>query len=367
MTATLDLTPCFVPSWLPERHSQTLFGALIAPTNRLKFIRARHNTPDGDFLDFDWSAPSLTAHPKHLQDAALGHTAAARWLSSAEQKQLNDCEHTPALLLLHGLEGSSQSRYAQSIASYFRAQGWIVVIAHFRGCSGFSNRLARAYHSGDSQDIGFILETVRQQVPKAHWHAAGVSLGGNALLKYLGEHPTQVPWLAAAAAISAPLDLVSAGNHLSDNSFNRAVYSRYFLRSLKPKVLEKSRRFTGVIDVFKVNQAQDLREFDHAYTAPMHGFKDAIDYWTQSASKPWLKKITIPTLVLNARNDPFLPEHTLVGPNDCSHAVTLHQPAQGGHVGFVAGSWPGHLNWLPERLVAFFTAQRTGSAPFVQT
>jgi hypothetical protein len=229
-----------------------------------------------------------------------------------------------------------------------------VVVAHFRGCSGFANRLARAYHSGDSADIGFILQAVRQQVPQARWHAAGVSLGGNALLKYLGEQGTHMAWLLGCAAISAPLDLVAAGNHLSDNTFNREVYSRHFLRSLKPKVLEKARRYPGVIDTFKVNQARDLREFDHAYTAPMHGFKDAIDYWTQSASKPWLKKIVTPTLVLNARNDPFLPEHTLVGPNECSEAITLHQPALGGHVGFVTGTWPGHLNWLPERLNAFF-------------
>jgi predicted alpha/beta-fold hydrolase len=139
------------------------------------------------------------------------------------------------------------------------------------------------------------------------------------------------------------------------------VYSRHFLRSLKPKVFEKARRYPGVIDTFKVNQARDLREFDHAYTAPMHGFADAIDYWTQSASKPWLKKIVTPTLVLNARNDPFLPEPVLVGPNDCSDAITLHQPALGGHVGFVNGPWPGHLNWLPERLNHFFKSLESSS------
>jgi len=354
VTAALDLTSCQTPSWLPERHTQTLFGALVAPTNRLRFVRTRHDTPDGDYLDLDWTAPGLVAQPKGNQDPRLSHTAAARWLTETEQQQLSLTQHTPALLLLHGLEGSSHSRYAQSIAAYFRTRGWIVVVAHFRGCSGFANRLARAYHSGDTADIGFILQTIHQQIPHARWHAAGISLGGNALLKYLGQYPRVCPWLVAAAAVSAPLDLVAAGNHLSDHLFNREVYSRYFLQSLKPKVLEKARRYPGVIDVFRINQARDLREFDHAYTAPMHGFKDAIDYWTQSASKPWLKTIITPTLVLNARNDPFLPEHTLVGPNECSNAVTLHQPAQGGHVGFVTGSWPGHLNWLPARLEQFF-------------
>lgn len=354
MPASLDLSPCLAPHWLPERHSQTLFGALGAPTNRVRFARTRVDTPDGDFIDLDWALPGYAAQRARSQESTLSHTAAARWLTPSEQQSLRNTPPTPALVLFHGLEGSSGSRYAQSIATYFKTRGWIVVVAHFRGCSGFANRLARAYHSGDSADISFILSTVRQQVPQARWHAAGVSLGGNALLKYLGECGTQLDWLWGAAAISAPIDLVAAGNHLSDNVFNRLVYSQHFLRSLKPKVFEKARRYPGVIDVFKVNQARDLRDFDHAYTAPMHGFKDAIDYWTQSASKPWLKKIMTPTLVLNARNDPFLPEHTLVGPNDCSDVITLHQPALGGHAGFVNGPWPGHLNWLPERLMRYF-------------
>jgi predicted alpha/beta-fold hydrolase len=331
---------------LPDRHTQTLFGALLAPTNKIRFVRERVDTPDGDFIDLDWTIPGSASAPERLQDSTLSHTAAARWLTELEQQKLSEAAQIPALLLFHGLEGSSRSRYAQSLATHFRAKGWIVVVAHFRGCSGFANRLARAYHSGDSADIGFILQTVHQKAPRARWYAAGVSLGGNALLKYLGEYCAQIDWLSGAAAISAPLDLVAAGNHLSDNRFNREVYSRYFLRSLKPKVLEKARRYPGVIDVVKVNQARDLRDFDHAYTAPMHGFKDAIDYWSQSASKPWLKKITTPTLVLNARNDPFLPEHSLVGPDECSDAITLHQPALGAHVGFVSGSWPGNLNSL---------------------
>jgi len=149
-----------------------------------------------------------------------------------------------ALVLLHGLEGSSKSRYAQSIAQYFRARGWIVVIAHFRGCSGFPNRLARAYHSGDSEEIAFILSCVRQAVPHAQWHAAGVSLGGNALLKYLGQHPEQASWLQAAAGVSVPLDLVAAGNHLSDEPFNRHIYSRYFCVHSNPRS-SKSQTFPG--------------------------------------------------------------------------------------------------------------------------
>lgn len=354
LQAALDLAPCPVPAWLPDRQSQTLFGALATPFNRISFVRERVDTPDGDFVDIDWNAPALQLRSRRKQDPALAHTAAVRWMTATDQALLNPGTPQPALILLHGLEGSSQSRYAQAITQYFLTSGWLVAVAHFRGCSGFPNRLARAYHSGDSEEITFILNTVKHRAPAAQWHAVGVSLGGNALLKKLGETPNELSWLQAAAAVSAPLDLVAAGNHLSDNTFNREIYSRHFLRTLKPKVIEKSRRFPGVIDVMRIHQARDLRDFDNAYTAPMHGFRDATDYWQQSSSKPWLKHIQTPTLVLNARNDPFLPEQVLPGPDYGSPSVLFHQPALGGHVGFVTGMWPGNLTWLPKRLERFF-------------
>ncbi len=357
MSALLDLSPCPTPAWLPDRQSQTLFGALLAPANRIRFIRDRVETPDGDFIDFDWNSPALPRPPKRAHDNALTQTAATEWLDEAGREALERSTASPALILLHGLEGSSKSRYAQSITQHFRLAGWTVVVAHFRGCSGFANRLARAYHSGDSAEIRFMLETVRSRFPAGHWHAVGISLGGNALLKHLGESPNEVPWLKAAAAISAPLDLVAAGNHLSDDRLNREIYSRHFLRTLRPKVLKKAQRFPGVIDTIRIHQARDLRDFDNAYTAPMHGFKDALDYWTQCSSKPWLKHICTPTLVLNARNDPFLPEAALPGPEYGNPSIHLHQPAQGGHVSFVTGTWPGNLGWLPRRIETFFTSR----------
>ena len=381
MSASLDLSPCPAPWWLPERQTQTLFGALFAPANGLSFIRDRVETHDSDFIDLDWSAPGLVAHlpdtpaqsfASHSKPAAepvtenqaspaLTGTGAARWMTQPDREHLLELHRTApvqALLLFHGLEGSSLSRYAQSIAQYFRARGWVVAVANFRGCSGFPNRLARAYHSGDTEEISCVLNTVRARLPQAQWHVAGVSLGGNALLKYLGENPVQSKWIHAAAGISVPLDLVSAGNHLSDDPFNRHVYSRYFLRSLKHKVITKAQRFPGVIDVMRVTHARDLRDFDDAYTAPMHGFRNALDYWEQSSSKPWLAHIAIPTLILNARNDPFLPEATLPGPANVSTQVLMHQPATGGHAGFVTGRLPGHLRWLPNRLATFFSTQR---------
>ena len=263
-------------------------------------------------------------------------------------------EDTPALVVFHGLEGSSHSHYAQAIAQHFRARGWVVVIAHFRSCSGFTNRMARAYYSGDSADIEFILSTARQRLPRARWHAIGVSLGGNAMLKHIGEQGSALSWLASCAAVSVPLDLVACGNRLSETRLGKHLYSRYFLKTMKNKVLEKAKRFPGTIDVLRLSLVKSLREFDDLYTAPMHGYKTALDYWTRASSKPHLKDIAVPTLVLNARNDPFIPEPSLPGSHDCSPSVILHQPAEGGHVGFVTGPFPGHLGWLPIRLARFF-------------
>ncbi|KAG4081115.1 hypothetical protein HA402_010286 [Bradysia odoriphaga] len=279
-------------------------------------------------------------------------------MSPADWQSLPQTPDTPALVLFHGLEGASTSRYAQSIAHYFRARGWIVVIAHFRGCSGTPNRLARAYYSGDSADVGFILDTVRSRIPHARWHAVGVSLGGNALLKYMGEQGAQASWLAGCAGVSVPLDLVAGGNALSQGFINRHIYTAMFLRTMKHKVLEKARRFPGAIDVMRIAHARDLRDFDDAYTAPMHGFRNALDYWTRASSKPWLTSIAVPTLVLNARNDPFMPAKALPTPAECSAQVLLHQPAQGGHAGFPSGTFPAHLGWLPQRLGRFFETGR---------
>ncbi|NGR09187.1 alpha/beta fold hydrolase [bacterium SGD-2] len=359
MSARIDTTPCPAPWWLPGGHAQTLYGSLAVRHHRIAFIRERVDTPDGDFLDFDWAAPGLSADRlpdgRPVQtDPQLQRTAARRFMQSDDLTTLQNAADAPALVIFHGLEGSSRSHYAQSIAQYFRARGWITAIAHFRGCSGSPNRMARAYFSGDSADIHFILETVRQRVPGARWHAAGISLGGNAMLKYLGEQEENATWLQAAAAVSVPLDLVACGRALSETRIGRHLYCRHFLRTMRPKVLDKARRFPGTIDTLRLAQARTLREFDDLYTAPMHGYRNALDYWTRASSKPRLATIAVPTLVLNARNDPFVPAPSLPGTHDCSEAVLLHQPAEGGHAAFVTGPFPGNLNWLPARLNRYF-------------
>ncbi len=339
---------------------QTLHGALVAHYHHIAFVRERVDSPDGDFLDFDWTAPGLFSDrlangQMTTPDPRLAHTAARRWMQPEDWQSVSLAADIPALVLFHGLEGSSRSHYAQSIAQYFRARGWIVVIAHFRSCSGFPNRMARAYYSGDSADLDFMLKTVRQRAPQARWHAAGISMGGNAMLKYFGELGSAAGELVdAVAAISVPLDLAVCGRHLSESWLGKTLYSRYFLRTMKAKIQEKAKRFPGNIDVLRLSQARTLREFDDAYTAPMHGYKNALDYWTRAACKPLLPNIEVPTLVLNARNDPFVPEASLPGSKDCSSSVLLHQPAEGGHAGFVTGAFPGNLGWLPNRLARFF-------------
>lgn len=359
MTAQIDTSSCPTPAWLPGGHLQTIYGALIARYHRISFVRERINTPDGDFVDIDWTAPGLfpdklAGGQASVPDPQLSHTAAHRWLQPDDRPALSEAQDASALILFHGLEGSSRSHYAQAIAQHFRARGWVVAIAHFRGCSGFPNRMARAYYSGDSAEIGFMLDAVRQRVPNAHWHAVGVSLGGNALVKYLGEQAEAAKGLEAAAAVSVPLDLVASGRQLSESPLGKWVYCRHFLQTMKVKVREKAKRFPGNVDIFRINQARTLHEFDDLYTAPMHGYKNALDYWTRASSKPLLHAIATPTLLLNARNDPFVPEASLPGSKICSSSVLLHQPSEGGHVGFVTGRYPANINWLPIRLARFF-------------
>jgi uncharacterized protein len=243
--------------------------------------------------------------------------------------------------------------------AHVREIGWRGVVIHFRGCSGEANRLPRAYHSGDSTEIDWILRRLRAATG-SNLYAVGVSLGGNALLKWLGEQgDAALDVVSGAAAISAPLDLMSAGDALG-RGFN-LVYTRAFLSTLKRKSLAKLHLHPGLYDAKRVRASRTLREFDNVVTAPLHGFRDTDDYWTRASSKPWLARIAVPTLVLNARNDPFLPHAALPQQTQVSNAVTLEFPAQGGHVGFVTAPFPGQLQWLPRRIIEFFTATRSGN------
>ena len=308
---------------LGNAHIQTVYGAVVAQAPPADYRRERWETPDNDFVDVDF----------------IEGPPGAPWLH-----------------LFHGLEGSSRSPYARMLMAFAREAGWRGSVMHFRGCSGEMNRLARAYHSGDSDEIDWVLRQLKPRVGTAPYYAAGVSLGGNALAKWLGEQGEAAREVVARAAIiSAPLDLMAAGAALE-----RGIaihYSRHFLRSLKRGALAKLAVHPGLFDGEAVRRSRTLREFDNIVTAPLHGFRDTEDYWTRASSKPWLGKIRVPTLILNAKDDPFLPAEALPTLSEVSSSVTLEQPEKGGHVGFVGGPFPGNIRWLPRRLMDFFGSQ----------
>lgn len=314
------MTPYQAPAWLPGGHAQTLWPLLIKP-QPLPLRRERWDTPDGDFIDVDFL------------DAADG---------------------APTLVLFHGLEGSARSHYAISTAHACRAAGWRLVLPHFRGCSGEPNRQPRAYHSGDSAEVDWILQRVQQSFGGARLHAAGVSLGGNALLKWAGEQGAAASQrVTGVAAFCAPLDLAACGHQLA-RGFNR-IYTQHFLATLKRSAAERLQRFPGLFDAARLQRASNLWDFDDAVTGPLHGFAGADDYWQRCSAKPFLKTVAVPCLAVNPKNDPFLPAPHLPGPADVAPSVRLEQPAGGGHVGFVSGPFPGRLDWLAERLLNFFT------------
>ncbi len=322
------MTPAFSAApWLANRHLQTLYAALLARAPRVPFRRERWDTPDGDFVDVDF---------------------------------IEGVPGSPWVHLYHGLEGSSNSPYARMLMHHVRRRGWRGSVFHFRGCSGEPNRLPRAYHSGDSEEIDWSIRRVKNLAGRSPLYAAGVSLGGNAFAKWLGERGAAACRVVErAAAVSAPLDLMAAGDALG-RGFAR-VYSWHFLGTLKRSSLAKLDRFPDLYDAAKVRNARSLREFDNLVTAPLHGFRDTDDYWTRASAKPHLKGIRVPTLLLNARDDPFLPEAVLPRAEDVSRFVTLDFPARGGHVGFVTSPFPGHIEWLPRRLMAFFAETRRAS------
>jgi predicted alpha/beta-fold hydrolase len=309
------------PAWLPGGNLQTLYPALVARRAHVSYRRERWITPDGDFIDLDWTAAAGTGS-------------------------------APLLVLFHGLEGSSNSQYARGLMHAAVQRGWRGVVVHFRGCSGEINRLPRAYHSGDSSEIDWILRRLRAQHNGALF-AAGVSLGGNALLKWLGEQREAAKDVVhRAAAISAPVDLHAAGRAL-EQGFNM-IYTNNFLTTMKRKSFAKLRMHPGLFDPAKLRTTRTLREFDDLVTAPLHGFAGVDDYYTRASSKPLLMCVTVPTLLLNARNDPFLPGTALPELQQLSNAITPAFPDEGGHVGFPDGN--GSIRWLPNTVLEFLAA-----------
>lgn len=318
------------PWWLLGGHLQTIWPALYGrklPLPHLHYRRTRWTTPDRDFIDVDWldgQADTLTTRP--------------------------------LLVLFHGLEGSSASHYARAFADHTQQLGWSFAVAHFRGCSGEMNLAPRAYHSGDYLEVDWILKRFRVE-HRGPLVAVGISLGGNALLRWAEESgDTARCTLTALAAVCAPLDLAAGGAALG-RGLNRLVYTPMFLRTMKPRALRKLQQYPGLFNREALLAARDLHAFDDVFTAPLHGFKNTDDYWAKASAKPQLGSIRVASLVLNARNDPFVPASCLPSQQEAGSHVTLWQPAKGGHVGFAQGMLPGNLNYLPQAVGNWLHAQ----------
>ncbi|HUW28874.1 MAG TPA: hydrolase [Sulfuriferula sp.] len=315
------ITEYQAPAWLPGGDLQTIYPYFFARVPHVDYRRERWELPDGDFLDLDWV------------DAAAD---------------------APLMALFHGLEGNSRGFYALAMMNAARHRGWRGVVVHFRGCSGEPNRLPRAYFAGDSAEIDYVLKRLKQNNGQAALYAAGVSLGGNALLKWLGEAgETATAVISRAVAISAPVDLTITGRNL-DKGINRYFYTAKFLSTLKQTALQKLDVYPALYERKQVEAISSLYAFDDLVTAPLHGYKGADDYWRHASSKPGLIHVRVPTLLINARNDPFMPGSALPRPDEVSSAITLDFPAEGGHVGFLEGPFPGNVDWLPQRSLVFF-------------
>jgi uncharacterized protein len=321
------------PWWLPGGDLQTIWPALYARRGfgpHAAYRRERWMTPDGDFLDVDWLEHPVRAEPFDPSTGS-GRT------------------DVPLLVLFHGLEGSSRSHYAQAFAEFAKERGVAYAVPHFRGCSGELNHAPRAYHSGDYEEIGWILERLRAR-HNGPMIAIGVSLGGNALMRWAAESGAEAGKFAdAVAAVCSPIDL-AAGSAAIARGFNRVVYTGMFLRSMKPKALAKLSQHPGLFDGERLMAARDLYEFDDIFTAPLHGFRDAREYYARASAKPHLHRIRIPALVLNALNDPFVPARSLPAQSEVGKHVTLWQPAEGGHVGFPDAWIKGHVRRMPDEV-----------------
>jgi predicted alpha/beta-fold hydrolase len=344
------LSEPFKPAWWCRGpHAQTLWPYVFRRSPRITLRRERLELPDGDFLDLDWTPET----------------------------------RGPIVLVLHGLEGSSNSKYARGLLKALHGRGWRGVLMHFRGCSGEPNRLARRYHSGETGDLAHVLSILRQREPATPLAAVGYSLGGNVLLKWLGETATETSHISgrmsvanrdtessrgprldpvgetgaihplrAAVAVSVPFLLANSAARL-ETGFSR-IYQWSLVRRLKKATWEKHRFRPLPIDMESLSRLQSFRQFDEHVTAPLHGFEGADHYYRVSSSRQYLSGIRLPTLILHSLDDPFMTPDTPPEPGELSPSIKLELYAHGGHVGFVGGAWPWHARyWLEERIPSF--------------
>lgn len=307
--------------WLRGPHRQTIFASKLRPSPAVTVETERMELPDGDFLDL-------------------------AWLPDADQPQ-----DTPLVVVLHGLTGSIESKYARGLLQQVGVRGWRGLLMHFRGASAEPNRLARSYHSGDTGDFRILAARLRARFPRAPLAAVGYSLGGNVLLKYLGEEGASSP-LATGVAVSVPFDLAICAQAINQG-LSRA-YERHLIGNMRHDFERKFLHRKPPIPVPDLDQLRSFTAFDDAITAPLNGFADSADYYARASSGPFLRRITTPTLVLHSIDDPFMAAEMIPDEDMLSASVRMELSRYGGHVGFVAADrWLRPVYWLEQRIPAW--------------
>ncbi|MCF6437551.1 hydrolase [Pseudoalteromonas sp. MMG022] len=310
--------------WMRNRHAQTILPRFFRPLQKVPVQFEELTTPDGDFLELAW----------------------------AQEKRPD----APLAIILHGLEGNINSFYAKGMLKALTRSGFDAVLMHFRNCSRAANKLPRAYHSGETSDLGFLIHTLKQRFVDRPLYAVGFSLGGNVLAKYLGEQ-RQHSGLQGAAVISAPHHLSSSCQVIRKSCYG--LYQKYLLDRMKRSF---SRKLDTIADVLAVNEQQlhainDLWQFDNLITAPLHGFDGAEDYYTQASAQNYLKHIVTPTLLIHAQDDPMLSSQAVPQSEQVSDSVTLAVSRKGGHVGFISGNNPFKPEfWLEKAVPHYFNS-----------
>ena len=317
--------PDFKPAWwCRSAHAQSIFGSVLK-TSRVPLHRKRFETPDGDFLDLDFL-------------------------------ELNESKSGPRVLIVHGLEGSSKSPYVQNLLAEIARRGWRAAVLNMRMCSGEPNRVKQTYHSGKTEDLDFVVRELAKDHPEEKMYLVGYSIGGNIVLKWLGEQGEKAaPTIAGAAVVSVPYDLARSVERM-DRGFNREVYTRLLLKRLLKKLDAKKKIFPEAIHYNRLARCKTFTAFDNEVTAPLNGFKDANDYWRKSSCQPWLKSVKVPALLIHAEDDPFFPGSLLpLEEIRASEFLKALISSHGGHLGFVSGRSPWQrVNWLERTVLDFF-------------
>jgi len=318
--------------WLKNPHVQTIWSSAFRRIPNSETRTERLELSDGDFVDLQWLSQS---------------------------NQATDTENLPILLLLHGLEGSKESTYIRGLLNSVRELAFRTVVLHFRGCGGELNRLAKSYHSGETDDLGEVIDFLHSKYPDSKVMVAGFSLGGNVLLKYLGEKAEKSK-IDAAIAVSVPMLLAPSSKKL-DKGFSK-LYRNRLIKALKNKIAKKLEQHPDALELSQqqLGTLQTFYDFDDQVTAKLNGYLGAQDYYEQCSSKQFLKTIKTPTLILHSKDDPFMTQEVIPSEAELSEFVTLELTESGGHVGFISGTNPLSLNYyIDERVPSWFMERMT--------